>query len=149
MARSEETAKTLHDPCRGFLTDLVQPGADLVYAHDSALDEHPDKLLILFTPRSSSRFIPRRLPVNLPPLGRSQDSAKRVVLPKASPLLGIIEQNASDLGPRALQNVHPFSGRDIPPFDPARTDLPRMREPSARGIAVDLRDDTASHRQAA
>jgi len=39
---------------------------------------------------SSSRFISGSLAVNLPALGGSQDSAKRVVLPQASTLFGII-----------------------------------------------------------
>jgi hypothetical protein len=97
----------------------------------------------------SLRFIPRGLPVNLPPLSWGQDSAKRIVLAQTFSLLGIIEQNASNLGPGTPQNGHPFLRRNISSFDPPRTHLPRMVEPVAHGVAVDLRRDTASHHQAA
>lgn len=97
----------------------------------------------------SSRFIPRGLPVNLPPLGRGQDSAKRIVLAQTPSLLGIIEQDASDLGPGTPQNVQPFLRRNVSLRNPPRAHFPRMVEPLTQWIALDLLRDSRSHRQAA
>src|SRR5258708_19341443 len=98
---------------------------------------------------SSSRFIPCGLAIDLPPLDRSEDSAKRAVLTQALSFLGFVEQNASDFGPGALQDRHPLHRRKVAALDPSRTDLPGMLESLPHGIVIDLRHDEARHRQAA
>jgi len=100
-------------------------------------------------PAHRRRLIPRSLPVNLPPLHRSQDSAERITLPQARSFLRFIEQNVSDLRPRTLQDDHPFLRRDVPFLDPSRTNLLSMREPCVFRIAVDPRCDAARHHEAA
>jgi len=49
---ARETAKPAADSYRVRFIDIVQPSTDLVQAHDLALNEQPDKLLVLFSPCS-------------------------------------------------------------------------------------------------